>query len=90
MLTRYRMLRIDPPHNASVMVVFMDIMFIIMAFTLPMCCSPSGLCYGAGILIAAPVVTFVAMLFLSIPLSLEGRNAAIPGILAGCMWQVCA
>ncbi|KAK9832669.1 hypothetical protein WJX74_006041 [Apatococcus lobatus] len=43
---------------------------------------------AAGILIAAPVVTSFAMLFLRIPLCLEGRSAAIPGILAGCVWQI--
>lgn len=97
MLTRC-IARIEPPDNVFVMVIHIDIMFKVMADNLhhasledilPMCRNPIGLCYGAGILIAAPVVTFIAMLFLKIPLSLEGRSAAIPGILAGCMWQVC-
>ena len=43
---------------------------------------------GTGILLAAPIVTFGAMLALKIPLSLEGRSASIPGVLAGCVWQV--
>ena len=43
---------------------------------------------NTGILLAAPVVTFLAMLALRVPLSLEGSSAGIPGVLAGFVWQV--
>ncbi|KAK9865045.1 hypothetical protein WJX84_010380 [Apatococcus fuscideae] len=61
----------------------------------PMSCAPpmaQGLQFipsmAAGIILAAPVVTYTAMLILKIPICLEGRRAGIPGMLAGCVWQV--